>query len=100
MPTRVVKELKNPRNEIYVSAVSFWEISIKTKIKKLDLEGVAVPDLILIAKTMDFQCIDFTAEEASTYVNLQEETHTDPFDRIREYPFCEENVPQSSREIT
>jgi hypothetical protein len=40
------------------------------------------------------------AEEASTYVNPQEETHTDPFDRIREYPFCEENVPQSSREIT
>lgn len=82
LPERVIKELKNPKNEVYVSAVTFWEISIKTRIKKLDLEGVSIHDLIPLAKTMDFQCIDLTAEEASTYVNLQEDTHNDPFDRI------------------
>jgi len=42
LPERVIKELKNPKNEVYVSAVTFWEISIKTRIKKLDLEGIPV----------------------------------------------------------
>ena len=38
LPEKVLKELKNPRNEVYISAVTFWEISSKTRIKKLDLE--------------------------------------------------------------
>jgi PIN domain nuclease of toxin-antitoxin system len=82
LPERVLKELKNPKNEVYVSAVTFWEISIKTRIKKLDLEGIPLHDLILLAKKIDFQCIDLTSEEANSYVDLKEDTHNDPFDRI------------------
>lgn len=82
LPKKVISELKNPRNEVFVSAVTFWEIAIKTRIKKLDLGGLPVGDLVALAKKMDFQCIDLTPEEASGYVELVETTHNDPFDRM------------------
>lgn len=79
---KVISELKNPRNEVFVSAVTFWEIAIKTRIKKLDLGGLPVGDLVDLAKKMDFQCIDLTPEEAGSYVDLAKTTHNDPFDRM------------------
>ncbi|MFA4846510.1 MAG: type II toxin-antitoxin system VapC family toxin [Patescibacteria group bacterium] len=82
LPEKVISELKNPHNEVFISAVSFWEIAIKTRIKKLDLGGLPIEDLISLAEKMDFQLIDLTPEEASTYVNLAENTHNDPFDRM------------------
>lgn len=79
---KVLEILKNPKNEIYVSAVSFWEISIKTRIKKLDLDTIAPEDLLAIAEKMDFQVISLTPEEAITYHKLKESSHNDPFDRM------------------
>ena len=74
--------IKNPKNEIYVSAVSFWEISIKTRLKKLNLDKIEPEDLLPLAEKMDFQVISLTPEEAITYHKLKEETHNDPFDRM------------------
>ena len=74
--------IKNPENEIYVSAVSFWEISIKTRINKLDLDNIIPEELLSISDKMDFQLISLTSEEAATYYKLKEETHNDPFDRM------------------
>ncbi len=74
--------IKNPKNEIYVSAVSFWEISIKTRLKKLNLDKIEPEELLTLSEKMDFQVISLTAEEAITYHKLKEETHNDPFDRM------------------
>lgn len=82
LPEKVIEEIKNPHNEIYVSAVSFWEIAIKTRINKLDLGGLAVEDLVSLAEKMDMQPLDLTPREAASYVNLTESTHNDPFDRM------------------
>ena len=79
---KAVEVLKNPRNGIYVSAVTFWEISIKTRIKKLSLEKVQPEELLQIAEKMDFELISLTPEEAITYHKMLEETHNDPFDRM------------------
>lgn len=46
IPERTIKELRNPDNNVFVSAVNLWEISIKTRLKKIDLGGIAVDDLI------------------------------------------------------
>lgn len=74
--------IKSPKNEIFVSAVSFWEISIKTRLKKLHLDAFDPEELLTLALQMDFQVISLTPEEAITYHKLKEETHADPFDRM------------------
>ena len=79
---KALDTIKNPKNDIYVSAVTFWEISIKTRIKKLDLDTIRPEDLILLAEKMEFELISLTPEEAITYHKLLEETHNDPFDRM------------------
>lgn len=74
--------IKSPANDIFVSAVSFWEISIKTRIKKLDLDSLKPEELIPLAEKMKFELISLTPEEAITYHNLANQTHKDPFDRM------------------
>lgn len=82
LPEKVLQAIKNPNNEVFVSAITFWEIAIKTRIKKLDLGGLPMEDLLTLAEKMDFQLIDLNPEEANTYSNLAENTHNDPFDRM------------------
>jgi PIN domain nuclease of toxin-antitoxin system len=79
---KALEIIKNPKNEIYVSAVSFWEISIKTRLKKLNIDKIEPEELLPLAEKMDFQVISLTPEEAITYHKLKEETHNDPFDRM------------------
>jgi PIN domain nuclease of toxin-antitoxin system len=99
LPEEVSRELKNPNNEVYVSAVTFWEISIKTRIKKLDLGGIPSEDLLSLAEKLDFQVIDLTPEEANTYVNLAENTHNDPFDRMLIWQCIRRNMTIISKDI-
>jgi len=76
------KAITNANNEIYVSAVSLWEISIKTRIGKLDLDGLEPEELVRLAEKMEFQFIGLSPEESISYGNLKEESHKDPFDRM------------------
>jgi PIN domain nuclease of toxin-antitoxin system len=99
LPEEVMKELKNPNNEVYVSAITFWEISIKIRIKKLDLGGIPSEDLISLAEKMDFQVIDLTPEEANTYIDLAENTHNDPFDRMLIWQCIRRNMTIVSKDI-
>ena len=79
---KAIDVIKNPRNEIYVSSITFWEISIKTRIKKLDLDDIVPEDLIPLAEKMEFELISLAPEEAITYHKLDEAKHKDPFDRM------------------
>jgi len=99
LPEEVVKELKNPKNEVYVSAITFWEISIKTRIGKLDLGGIPPEELLSSAEKMDFQVIDLTPEEAATYIDLAENTHSDPFDRMLIWQCIRRNMTMISKDI-
>ncbi len=82
LSAKATEIIKNQKNEIFVSAVSFWEISIKTRLKKLDLDKIEPEQLLTLAEKMDFQVISLTPEEAITYHKLKEESHNDPFDRM------------------
>jgi PIN domain nuclease of toxin-antitoxin system len=69
-------------NEIFVSAVSFWEISLKYAIGKLELEGVEPPDLVEVAEKMGFEVMGLDAVDAASFCRLPLQEHRDPFDRI------------------
>lgn len=64
--------------EIYVSAASIWEISIKSSIGKL----VADPAQLLAGiETAGFSLLPITGEHAARVVGLPH-IHKDPFDRL------------------
>ena len=78
----VVREVKSPDNEVAVSVVTFWEISLKFALGKLELTGVKPEDLPDFAKQMNLEIFPITAAEASSFHQLPRLSHKDPFDRI------------------
>lgn len=80
--TETAKIIKNPENSIYVSTVTFWEISLKYALGKLELEGVTPEELPVFSDKMNFSVLDLSTEDAATFYKLPRQTHKDPFDRI------------------
>ena len=37
--------IRNPENDIYVSVITYWEISLKYAIQKLELRGISPDEL-------------------------------------------------------
>ena len=77
---KALQTIKNPKNEIFLSAVSFLEISIKIRIKKLNLDKIEPEDLLEMAEKMDFKIINLSAEQAISYHKRHEESYKNPYD--------------------
>ncbi|MES2277624.1 MAG: type II toxin-antitoxin system VapC family toxin [Bacteroidota bacterium] len=74
--------LEDGRNDIFVSAISFWEISLKFSIGKLNIDGFLpnqLPDLVV---RMGFRLIPLSPAESATYHQFTPTGHRDPFDRM------------------
>ncbi|MEO7675104.1 MAG: type II toxin-antitoxin system VapC family toxin [Pyrinomonadaceae bacterium] len=82
VPKSVYAATEDPANEVFISAVSLWEIAIKRRMRKLDLGGLENDDLIELAGKMGIATMALSPEEAVTYGNLTEDSHFDPFDRM------------------
>ncbi len=78
----VIREIKSPNNDVAVSVVTFWEISLKYTLGKLELTGVNPEELPDFAAQMNLEILLITAAEASTFHKLPRFSHKDPFDRI------------------
>ena len=79
--SEIFEILKNPKNEIYYSQASIWEISIKYSLKKLELSGGTPEKLYKEIMHSFLKCKFFDNNELSTFYKLPKE-HKDPFDRI------------------
>ena len=78
-----LKLLKNPKNGVIITPISFWEISLKYNLGKLILENTTPEKLPQIAKTMGIDIEPIDAECMASFHNLpQNKFHKDPFDRI------------------
>jgi PIN domain nuclease of toxin-antitoxin system len=75
-------EIKSPNKDVALSVVTFWEISLKFGLGKLELTGVKPEDLPDFADQMDLEILSITAAEASSFHRLPRLSHKDPFDRI------------------
>jgi PIN domain nuclease of toxin-antitoxin system len=71
-----------PANEVFVSAVTFWEISLKVGLGKLKLEGCRPETLLEAARAQAFKLLPLSPEDASTFHHLPRTGHRDPFDRM------------------
>ena len=65
-----------------VSAVTFWEISLKYQLGKLDLTGILPDALPAIAKKTGFEILQLDADTASAFYKLPKLKDKDPFDRM------------------
>lgn len=72
----------DPKNEIYVSVISIWEISIKYSTGRLELEGMIPDEFPEVSLRMGFSILEFSAETASSSHRLPKTLNNDPFDRI------------------
>jgi len=74
--------LEDAKNEVFVSAVTFWEISLKFGLDKLELNGASPNDLPRLALDAGFGLLALMPEEAAAYHSLEATWHKDPFDRM------------------
>lgn len=74
--------IKNPDNDIYTSIITYWEISLKYSIGKLELEGISPDELSIHAKNTGIETLNISENIVSTFYKLPRVKHKDPFDRL------------------
>lgn len=74
--------IADPANEVHVSTVSFWEISLKFSLGKLEITGCTPEDLVRISRQMGLAITAPSAEESAGFHRLPRVAHKDPFDRM------------------
>lgn len=80
--TTALELLQDPKNTIYVSVVSIWEISLKYSIGKLGLEGVTPDAFPGLVHQTGFELLPLAAQDAASFQHLPRFKHKDPFDRL------------------
>lgn len=74
--------ITQPENRIIVSSITFWEISLKTALGKLELVNCLPDEFPEIASQMGFEIIHLEADVAASFYKLPRQLHKDPFDRM------------------
>ncbi len=82
LSTKVSQIIEDPEQRIMVSTISFWEISLKYALGKLELAHVLPSDLPVICEEMNIETLPLDAEQCATYYQLTKMYHKDPFDRM------------------
>ena len=72
----------NPGNSIYVSLITFWEISLKYSLGKLELENISPEELPAVSRQAGFEILPLSEKEVSSFHRLPRSSHKDPFDRL------------------
>jgi len=86
-------------NEICISTVSFWEISLKIRIKKISFGNININDFPQYAKNMGFTIIDMQENETITFHELPlKKNHKDPFDRMLIWQAITRNMTMISKD--
>lgn len=82
LSSKVREIIENPESQVFVSTISFWEISLKASIGKLSLENVEPEDFPVLCTQMDIAVLSLDSITSSTYHQLKATHHRDPFDRM------------------
>ncbi len=72
----------DPEQDIFVSKVTFWELSLKYGLGKLQLEGVTPEAFPKAAEDAGFTILPVDAATAASFYQLPQKPHKDPFDRL------------------
>ena len=92
IPASVKKILDDPQTVKTVSAITFWEISLKFQLKKLELDGVLPNELPNQAQKIGFEVLNLDPETASSFYKLPLIKNSDPFDRMLAWQAISKNL--------
>lgn len=76
------QKIKAQENDVSVSVISFWEISLKYALGKLELFHVNPDELPNYTEQMGIDILPLNPSEAASFHNLPRLSHKDPFDRL------------------
>ncbi|MCL1796741.1 MAG: type II toxin-antitoxin system VapC family toxin [Eggerthellaceae bacterium] len=81
-------------NEVCVSTVSFWELSLKHSIGKLPIEGIELEEIeAILIDDLFVEIITLSEQESLSYHRLPYvEDHRDPFDRMLAWQAIKRNM--------
>lgn len=79
---KILEILENPQNDVAVTSISFFEISIKYNLGKLNLYGTLPEELPGAAREMGLKIEQIDVKTMASFYKLPKYTHKDPFDRI------------------
>ena len=83
LSSRVRSLLEDQENDVQVSAISFWEISLKFGLGKLELPDTNPEELPQVSQDVGFSIVDLSPDLLSSYHRLELlPNHRDPFDRL------------------
>ncbi|CAA6812636.1 MAG: PIN domain nuclease, a component of toxin-antitoxin system (PIN domain) [uncultured Sulfurovum sp.] len=83
VPEPILKTLKDSSNNVSITSISFWEISLKFNLGKLELNGTTPEELPSLAQKMGLDLEQIATQEMASFHKLEKNsTHKDPFDRI------------------
>jgi PIN domain nuclease of toxin-antitoxin system len=80
LSTRASAIIKNPENQILISAAVAWELAIKVKLEKIR-PATLIEGLNLVLEQESFSALDITLPHALE-AGLLPLHHRDPFDRL------------------
>lgn len=92
LSSRVGQTLSNANNAFFVSAISFWEISLKFSTGKLAIQGILPEEMPGLSVISGFQLIPLSPDESASYRKLILTTHKDPFDRMLIWQAIQRNL--------
>ena len=98
MKAKEKKALLDPANEIYCSSLSFWEISLKVGLGKLQLEGVAPEAIPALLEANGYKIATVSPEVMASAHQLPRGAHKDPFDRLLVWQAMQEGYTLMSRD--
>lgn len=94
-PQKISPKLKkiflNGEEAKYISSITFWEISLKFGLGKLELKGILPEELPSLAKDTGFNILNPTAQILSSSYKLPKIENKDPFDRLLAWQAIQQN---------
>ena len=94
-----LQTLQNPKNRVYITNISFWEISLKYALGKLKLNGISPEELPQKAQKMGIDILEIDTSTMSSFHKLPKvEVHKDPFDRIIIWKCINDNITLVSKD--
>ncbi len=83
LSSKVIQIIEDTNNDVSVSIITFWEMSIKHSIGKLSLGKYEPQDFVSLATDSQFSIVGLSATLAASAHQLPWRLpHKDPFDRL------------------
>lgn len=90
--------IENSENDVFISVITYWEISLKFALGKLKLTGFTPEQLPGLAAEIGLETLPLSAEISSTFYQLPVQVHRDPFDRMLIWQSIREDLCLLSRD--